>query len=508
MQRPALDILQISTADVLGGAERVAYELHRSYRRLGHRSRLLVGRRRTDDPDVRLLTHEHAGDPWRRFWWRRHARLQPNFTTMRGARWLARWYQRLAEPAGWLDTLRGVEDFHYPGAWDLLDRLPRRPDIIHAHNLHGKYFDLRALPQWSRAAPLMLTLHDAWLMTGHCAHSMDCTRWQSGCGACPDLSIYPAIRRDATARNHRRKADIFRQCRCYVATPSRWLMDRAHQSILAPAIIESKVIPNGVDTTVFHPGNPIAARDALRLPKHADILLFAAYGITKNTFKDYETLRAAATRLGKQADRRAPDRPLLILALGDDGPSQRVGRAEIRLIPHVSNPHIVAEYHRATDFYVHASKADTFPTSILEAMACGRPVVATAVGGIPEQVVCLLGRTRGQNEATGLLVPPGDADAMASGIDRLLGDDALRSRLGRNAARRVDAMYRLETQVEAYLNWYEAITGRSIRSPATAQQQSKEQHERVRKEHADKRRDTGNQPGPRKPEVVAQGTTQ
>ena len=110
------------------------------------------------------------------------------------------------------------------------------PSVIHCHNLHSGYFDLRALPWLSRVAPVVLTLHDAWLLSGHCAHSFGCDRWKNGCGACPDLSIPPAIAKDGTAANWKRKRRIFERSQLYVVTPSQWMMDRAQQSILAPAI--------------------------------------------------------------------------------------------------------------------------------------------------------------------------------------------------------------------------------------------------------------------------------
>lgn len=427
---------------------------------------------------------------------------------MPGARSLARLYQRLAEPAGLLDTLRGVEDFNFPGAWDLLDRGPHRPDILHCHNLHGKYFDLRALPALSRCVPVMLTLHDAWLLAGHCAHATGCERWRTGCGACPDLSIYPSVRRDATAENWRRKAAIFRNCRLHVATPCRWLMEKVQQSILAPAIIDARVIPNGVDSAVFHPGDRATARKSLGLPQDADILLFAAYGVTTNSFKDFATLRKAAARLGSMSGVRDRSRPLRILALGETGATQQVGRAVIRLIPHVADPRRVADYHRAADVYVHASKADTFPTSILEAMACGRPVVATAVGGIPEQIVSIDSESREREPATGLQIPPGDAEAMASGIALLLTDDALRYKLGEAAARRAAECYQLDRQVAAYLEWYREILRDNADLPSIRKQQAKKEHESIGKDRSNDGRGVGDKPGARQAEVVGQGTAQ
>lgn len=462
-----LDILQVNTADAPGGAERIARELCRRYRSRGHGSWLAVGRRRTTDPGVLpILNHESAG-AWRRFWWGMHQRFRPVYGRIPGSRSACRLTHRLAEPAGWLDTLRGIEDFHYPGTHRLLELPPRRPEVLHLHNLHGRYFDLRALPEFCRQVPVVMTLHDAWLTTGHCAHSLDCDRWKTGCGECSHLSIYPGVRRDRTAYNRRRKQDIFAACRLYVATPSRWLMRRVERSILAESVVEARVIPNGVDLDVFRPGDRQAARARLGIGRDMKVLLFSAFGIRNNPWKDYPTLRAAVARLA----RRDRARPLLFLSLGESAPPERIGRTEIRFVPHVDEPSDVAAYYRAADIYVHAARADTFPNSILEALACGTPVVASAVGGIPEQIrpvesgPNLTLESTADDRPTGVLTPPGDAEAMAREIERLLEDNGLRSRLGANAARDARARFGLDRQADAYLAWFEQILGGRPASP-------------------------------------------
>src|SRR5206468_11861629 len=144
--------------------------------------------------------------------------------------------------------------------------------------------------------PLVITMHDAWLLSGHCAHSFACERWQTGCGECPDLTIPPAIARDATAFNWKRKRDLYARSRFYVAAPSRWLIDKLARSILAPAVIESRVVPNGIDLEVFRPGDRATTRAKLDLPQDADVLLFTALSIRENVWKDYQTLRAAIAR--------------------------------------------------------------------------------------------------------------------------------------------------------------------------------------------------------------------
>ena len=442
MRDGRIDILYVSTADRLGGAERVAWDLFAAQRDAGHGAWLAVGRKRTADAGVLTIDHAGASGPWGRFWWGWHERLQSYYSTAWGRR-LCRWTHRLAAPRGGRDARAGREDFNYPGARRLLDLPPRRPDVVHLHNLHGGYFDLRALPALSRAVPTVVTLHDAWLLAGHCAHSFDCDRWMTGCGECPDLSIYPAVRRDATAENWRAKAAIYRDSRLYVATPCRWLMERVRRSMLWPAVVEARVIPYGVDLRVFRPGDRAAARAKLGLPADAAVLLFAANGVRRNAFKDYATLRAAIGRIGAALRGRA----VQFVAVGESAPDEAAGAARIRFVPFQAEPAAMAAYYQAADVYLHAARADTFPCTVLEALACGLPVAATGVGGIPEQVT----------EETGVVTPAGDAGALAAGAARLLADAGLRARMGAAAARDAAARFDLRRQARDYADWYAAI---------------------------------------------------
>jgi len=135
---------------------------------------------------------------------------------------------------------------------------------------------LRLLPWLTHQAPVVFTLHDAWLLSGHCAHSFDCERWKIGCGECPDLTIIPAIKKDATASNWKLKEKIYAASRLRMTTPSRWLMDKVTQSMLQPAIVESRVIPNGVDISIYKPGDRRAARTELGIPLESKVLLFTS----------------------------------------------------------------------------------------------------------------------------------------------------------------------------------------------------------------------------------------
>ena len=456
----------------MGGAAKVAWNLHNAYQQHDCESWMLVGRKTTNDPNVIQIPNDTFHNTWTRLWAHIGCLCSPFVGKIRGAgRLKSVFTNMIGQPKRWLEYKLGIEDFNFPGSFHALEFLPQRPDILQCHNLHGDYFDLRVLPHLSRQVPVVLTLHDAWMLSGHCAHSFDCERWKSGCGQCPDLNIYPLIRRDSTAYNWKRKQKIYARSQVYVVAPSQWLMDKVEKSILQPAIIKSKVIPNGVDLSIFYPIEKKKAREEIELPLDANVLLFAANGIRNSIWKDFQTMRKAVAMVAEQLQNQS----ILFVALGEEAPPEQIGQAEVRFIPHQPSS-IVARYYQAADLYLHAAKADTFPNTVIEALACGTPVVATAVGGIPEQVKSLephlneLRIPRGKHgakgrahsscqaaEATGVLVPPGDAGAMATGIVALLTDDALRRQLGENAARDAQERFDLNRQAGEYLSWYYQI---------------------------------------------------
>jgi glycosyltransferase involved in cell wall biosynthesis len=243
-------------------------------------------------------------------------------------------------------------------------------------------------------------------------------------------------------------------------------MRKVEESMLVPAIVEARVIPTGVDRAIYHPGDKYAARRALHLPQDAKILLFAANHLRRNVWKDYKTLEAAFALLGSQSSVRN----LYVVALGENSPDKKIGATQVHFVAHQASPEAVAGYYRAADVYVHAAKADTFPRVVLEALACGTPVIATAVGGIPEQIKPLQGprsladRTYTAEEATGILTQAGDPEGMALGIERLLSNDPLRHQLSANAKADAAQRFDLQTQAERYLEWYQSILQKRLPS--------------------------------------------
>jgi glycosyltransferase involved in cell wall biosynthesis len=411
-----LSVVQVSTTDTHGGAALVSFNLHRTYVERGLASCMLVGKRLSDDPNVIeiQLAKRDVGISW---------------ITWQSAR--AQHY------AG---KMLGRECFVQPGFWRMLDRMGPPPQIVHCHNLLDGYFDLRALPTLCQRFHVFLTLHDMWLLTGHCAHPLGCERWKAGCGNCPDLSIYPAIRRDATRHNWRCKRRIYGQSRLHVAAPARWLLDRVKESMLVSGAVDYRVIPYGIDLNVFQPGDRAMARAELGLSGNAYLILFVAAGIKRNPFKDIDTLRAAIALIGE----RAPGKEVVGLAVGEASAPETLGRAQL----HFAGPQDQADlvrYYQAADVYLHAARADTFPNTVLEALACGVPVVASDVGGIGEQVI---------EGETGRLVPAGDAHAMAAAVLPYLENKELQNATGEMGACDARSRFSLKRQADEYIAWY------------------------------------------------------
>jgi glycosyltransferase involved in cell wall biosynthesis len=437
-----MKILLLSTADQGGGAERVARDLQRAYQAAGHDARMLVGAKYSDDPTVQQADLYAGTSPW-----------APGLRTLdqalagmgrvRGRARLQTWLRRSAWPQRWLDSWSGVEDFNYPYAHGLLGG-DWRPDVVHAHNLHGDYFDLRALCELSHHLPLIWTLHDAWALTGHCAHFIECPRWLEGCGACPDLRRAPAMRADRTADNWQRKRAIYAASRLAIATPSRWLMQQVERSMLRPQ--HARVIPNGVDRARYHPADKQAARAALGLPERAFICMFIAQNIGHgDAYKDPATVERAV----QLAAQHASGRQVAFVRVGSGGGVRQTGHTtHILETGYIAQPERIAQFYQAADVLLHAARIENFPCVLLEAMACGTPVIATAVGGIAEQI---------EEGQAGFLVGRGDSAAMAARIGTLLADPGLAARMGAAATLRVQQHYDLARQSAAYLEWFEEL---------------------------------------------------
>jgi glycosyltransferase involved in cell wall biosynthesis len=298
-----------------------------------------------------------------------------------------------------------------------LHRQFKEADLIHYHIVHDGFFGLAALPWLSRLKPSVWTIHDPWLMTGHCIYPVGCERWRLGCGDCPRLDLPFAMRRDRTAEDFKWKQGIVRQMNVEFIFASDSMLRMAQQSAIAkdkPA----HVIPFGINLQRFTPGNSAAARK--RLGVAPDRLVISVRAFPKNPFKGFECFVEALRRLD------ALQVPLTIITTHSKGHlNEFIGKHQIIELGWVNDESVMLDSYRAADMFVMPSPVEAFGMMAIEAMACGKPIIVFDGTSLPDVT---------HAPDIGVAVPNGDIGALASAIEML----ALREdeRLNRGAAGR------------------------------------------------------------------------
>lgn len=317
----------------------------------------------------------------------------------------------------------------------------RAANVVHLQLMHGRrFFSLLHLPRVAREKAVAWTIHDPWLTTGHCIHPLDCQRWLTGCGQCPDLTSAFALRSDRTALNWRIKQHALARVRITLVFASKWMQQRAAQSPIL-AHLPSQVIPFGVDPDVFHPGVRQAAREALGIPMDADVICFRAidlHGAFKGT--DYVEQALAAYQ---------PRRPTYLITFEQIGALKSLrGRYEFVELGWVPERPRVAQALQATDLYLMPSIAESFGMMAVEAMACGVPVICFQNTALPDVIGA---------PDTGVAVAYRDSQALLQAIEGLMGNDQRRLDLGAAALKLVGREYTMRHYVERHIALYERL---------------------------------------------------
>lgn len=431
-----LHIVQITPSDAGGGAQRVAVDLHAEYRRRGIPATHAMARCTRPKDGCVEFHNDDFRNPFTRFVVRQ---LPPpedgvRLVMRQIGRSVVEPYRAAARAAGW-------DDFDYPATKRIPSLVRPSPDVLHLHNLHGSFFDLRALPALSHAHCTVVTLHDTWLLSGHCAYSLDCERWLSGCGECPYPHVPPEMTSDGSAHNWKVKRRIYRRSKLHVVGCSQWVLDEASRSILAPAMVSATLINNGVDQDVFCPGDKSEARQALGIPDDARVVVFAANGLG-NPYKDFPALLQA---LSVTVEAIKPRR-LLLLAIGAHGLMPGIDPRVVRVVPYMEDKHELAVNLRAADLFVLATRADNFPLTVLEAQSCGVPAVVTDVGGVGTTI---------RPGVTGLTYQPGDTECLARLMTELLTNEERLREMARETVAYARPRHSLQRMADDYLKLYE-----------------------------------------------------
>jgi glycosyltransferase involved in cell wall biosynthesis len=420
-----LRVVHFNTYELKGGAARSAVRLHEGFRALGVDSTLLVR-----SAGVRSETVHEA----------------PPFPAVHGAFW--KFVQReyvVRNRTPLSDTWFSAG---YPGVDVADDERVRAADVLHLHWV-SEFLSPPAIAALAHLGkPLVWTLHDQRAFTGGCHFSAGCRGFESKCEPCPQLAHDPCR---LPGRNLRDQARLWPASHFTIVAPSRWLADAARRSVIfAKSRIE--VIPYGIDTAAFTPMPRSAARKQLGLPENGRSVLFGADAAEerKGSHLLVEAFRGLPAELAAQTD---------LLYFGRrDARFDALG-TRVRYLGYLRTPGELRAAYAAATLFVLPSIEDNLPNTLLEALACGTPVVAFATGGIPDVI---------EDGANGRLVPIGDVEALTTALAQLLEAPERAAQLGAEGARRAAAQFPLDVQARRYLELYQSLPSPpagSVREP-------------------------------------------
>lgn len=298
------------------------------------------------------------------------------------------------------------------------------PDIIHLHCIHGYYINIEFLFNYIKKNNIKVvwTQHDCWAFTGHCAYfdAVGCNKWKTGCHDCEQLNTYPASKiLDNSNWNWNKKRELFLGIDLTIVTPCKWLAELIKESFLGIYPIE--VIYNGIDTTVFKPTKSDFKKKN-RIEGKKIILGVAGEWTERKGLKDFVRLNELINK-----------EEYAIVVVGVTKDQARHLPKDIIAINRTEDVNELVQIYSSATVYYNPTYEDNFPTTNLEAMSCGTPVITYDTGGSAE---CI--------SYNGFVIAQGEIDSIILNIERI--DDILDVQM--------DKQFDKNTMISEYINLY------------------------------------------------------
>lgn len=348
----------------------------------------------------------------------------------------------------WHGVISRLFDAHGLGSRIATDKFIKdiediRPDIVHLHNIHGYYLNYEILFNYLSHTdiPIVWTLHDCWPMTGHCCHFdfVQCDFWKSGCHNCVNKREYPTtIGFDNSKSNYTRKLSQFNSVRNLTFVPvSQWLADLVSKSGLRHHKIQ--VINNGIDILQFNRCNLYeeeVIRRKLNLTDENILLGVTNCWSTRKGFDDF-------IRLSKLL----PANYKIVLV--------GLTRQQLQLLPQniigikrTESVHQLSVLYSMASAFINLTYEDTYPTTNLEAIACGTPVITYRTGGSPESVT----------SETGIVVDKGDLGGVLEAVNIILSHN--REDYRKTCRTYAEVNFNMHSKFKEYIDLYKTIINR------------------------------------------------
>ncbi|TAF43894.1 MAG: glycosyltransferase [Sphingobacteriales bacterium] len=321
------------------------------------------------------------------------------------------------------------------------NRVITQSDILHFHWINQGFLSLNNLQKlFDLNKPIVFTLHDMWAFTGGCHYAGKCTHFMQQCGNCKFLTR--PYGDDISKKGWMLKQQLFaRNSNITFVACSHWMAQQARKSSLLQNFnIQS--IPNPIDTTLYKPLNKSEIRKKWGLNADAKIILFGAANINDKR-KGIAYLLEALNILKKQYPNQMLDIVLFGKNKGFD--SAQIPFSTISL-PIITNEQALVEIYNLASVFVLPSLEDNLPNMVIEALACGIPVVAFNQGGIPEMI---------DHQQNGYVAQYQSSNDFAQGIHWVLHNKG--NNLQKNALKKVMDTYAEDIIAKQYIDLYQSV---------------------------------------------------
>ncbi|MEJ8801479.1 glycosyltransferase [Pontibacter sp. H249] len=280
----------------------------------------------------------------------------------------------------------------------------KEADIIYLHWVVGGFLNLANIKQLaSLGKPVIVFMHDMWAITGGCHHSFMCENFMTGCNDCQMFPKGGLFELSAIGFNKKRKL-YNNYGNLHFIAPSTWLYNLARKSLLTK---DKPIyhIPNVINVSKFRQYDKSTARAVLNLIPEETIIAFGAAS-PRSPYKGWEYLREALNILANDPDL---SRRVSVVIFGSEHDAQLAEAIpfDTKFVGRLRDDYSTALLYNAADVFVAPSLADNLPTTVMESLSCGTPVVGFAVGGIPDMI---------SHKQNGYLAAYKDAEDLAIGI--------------------------------------------------------------------------------------------
>jgi len=403
-----MKIVFINTTDNKGGASDLALSLKDGLKKQGHEVTIFVRSKYSQDPDIIPI------------------KGSPSLIT----KWLSKITGKdigsyISNKLHWLLS----NDIEFFNNRSLLESKElKEADVVHCHNLHGIYFNLKLLEKISQQKPIFWSLHDMWAFNAHEVWNID-------------KSIFVEAKPHLFFNNRKyllhKKKNIYKKSKLHLIVASNWILEILKTSILKEQ--PAHLIYNGIKAEEYIAIPKIEARKKIGLPLDKKIISFMAHGGKDNTQKGWKYAEKIIEHYKKNNN-------ILFLCIGGD-PKVDPTNKNIAYIKYLKKPEL-ALYCSASDVFINPSLAENFCLMLITAMSCGLPAVSFSVGIAPEAI---------EHKKNGYLANYKDGDDLIRGVEYILNlnNDAMSQM--KKLAIESSKKFTLEQMVNEHIALYEKI---------------------------------------------------